>query len=165
MDEEIMLKVSPDFAKSMRLSHEFNANACINCGTCAALCPIGLDPLPRTLFRYALMGLEEKIIEHTRTIFTCLLCRKCDNSCPADVKIAENMRAIRTYFNRDVLKSKRAQPAAPAIRHILGILNDNIARRHSALPLSAKTHTRWAQGLEIPRVVTEVLEAKATLYY
>jgi Fe-S oxidoreductase len=135
----------------MRLSHEFNANACINCGTCTALCPIELDPLPRTLFRYALMGLEEKIIENTDTIFTCLLCRMCENNCPADVKITGNIRTMRTYFNRDVFEGKRAHPTSPAIRNILGILNDNIARRHSALPLSAKAHTRWAKGLKIPR--------------
>jgi Fe-S oxidoreductase len=146
-----MLKISPDFAKSMRLSHEFNANACINCGTCTALCPIGLSILPRTLFRYALMGLEDSLMQGTDTIFTCLLCRRCEDQCPADVKIAGNIRTLRSYFNRDVFEGKRAQPVSPAIRNILGIMNDNIDKRHSALPLSKKELTRWAQGLNIPR--------------
>lgn len=37
------------------------------------------------------------------------------------------------------------------INNVLGILNDNIAKRHSALPMSAKKHTGWAKGLGIPR--------------
>lgn len=151
MEQETMLKVSPDFAKSMRLSDTFNANACIHCGTCTALCPIGLGALPRTIFRYALLGLEENIIESTDTIFTCLLCGTCEENCPADVNITENIRTLRTYFNRDVFEGKRAQQTSPAIRNILGILNDNIDRRHSALPLSTNAHTRWATGLKIPR--------------
>ncbi len=151
MEEEILIKVNPDFAKAMKLSDQFNANACINCGTCTALCPIGLGALPRTVFRHALMGLEDNIIENTNTIFTCLLCGMCEENCPADVTITENIRALRTYFNRDVFEGKKAQQTSPAIRHILGILNDNIDKRHSALPLSAKAHTRWAKGLGIPR--------------
>jgi Fe-S oxidoreductase len=151
MEQETMLKISPDFAKSMRLSDTFNANACIHCGTCTALCPIGLSALPRTVFRYALLGLEENIIDNTDTIFTCLLCRMCEDKCPADVKIAENIRTLRTYVNRDVFEGGQARPASAAIRSILGILNDNIDRRHSALPLSTSTRTRWAKGLNIPR--------------
>jgi len=146
-----MITVNPDFAKAMRLSDRFNANACINCGTCTALCPIGLGGLPRTVFRHALMGLEDNIIGNTNTIFTCLLCGMCEANCPADVTITENIRALRTYFNRDVFEGKKAQSVSPAIRGILGILNDNIARRHSALPLSTRAHTRWAKGLGIPR--------------
>ena len=146
-----MLTVSPEFAKSMRLSDRFNANACINCGTCTAICPIGLHTLPRTMFRYALMGLQENIIENTDTVFTCLLCRACEDKCPANVKIAENMRVLRAYFNREVFEAKKPTPASPALRSTLGILNDNIAKRHSALPLPKKAYTRWAKGLNIPR--------------
>jgi Fe-S oxidoreductase len=146
-----MLRVNPDFARSMRLSDEFNAQACINCGNCTALCPIGLDPLPRTLFRHAIMGLEEKVAQNTETVFTCLLCKACEDKCPAGVKITESIRTMRSYFNRDVFPSKGEQRASPAVRGILGILGDNIERRHSAMPLPAKVLTRWAEGLDIPR--------------
>ncbi len=146
-----MLTASPELAKSMRLSDRFNANACINCGTCTAICPIGLGALPRTIFRYALMGLKENVIESTDTVFTCLLCKTCEDKCPAEVTISENIRTLRVYFNREVFEAKQPPAGSPAIRSTLGILNDNIAKRHSALPLPAKTYTRWARGLNIPR--------------
>ncbi len=97
-----MLKVNPRFLDSMRLAEDFNAAACINCGTCTALCPIGVGALPRMLFRYVLMGLEEKVLENTGNIYSCLLCRMCEDNCPAEVRIAENVRALRTYINRNV---------------------------------------------------------------
>jgi Fe-S oxidoreductase len=34
---------------------------------------------------------------------------------------------------------------------ILGILTDNLLKRRSVLPLSSKTATQWARGLDIPR--------------
>lgn len=100
----MMLKVNPEFARAMKLSDEFNANACVNCGTCTALCPIGLQMLPREVFRCALMGLEESIMENQQTIFTCLLCRMCEANCPAGVKITENVRVLRNYFNRQIFR-------------------------------------------------------------
>ncbi|MBN2113082.1 MAG: (Fe-S)-binding protein [Acidimicrobiia bacterium] len=34
---------------------------------------------------------------------------------------------------------------------VLGILGDNLARRGSVLPLSKRTATRWAEGLDLPK--------------
>lgn len=95
-----MSKVNPAFIKEFKDAKSFNAVACMNCGTCTGLCPIGLNNLPREIFRYVLLGLEDKIEENMETIFTCLLCGKCEENCPADVKITENVRAIRAYLAR-----------------------------------------------------------------
>ena len=37
------------------------------------------------------------------------------------------------------------------IQHILGIFVDNVKKRGSVLPLSKRTATGWAKGLDLPR--------------
>ena len=74
----------------------------MNCGVCTAACPLGLDVLPRRLFRYVLLGLEERVREESETVYSCLLCRLCEESCPAGVHIAENVRTLRHHLNRSV---------------------------------------------------------------
>ncbi len=97
-----MTRVNPKFIERFSDAGEFNATACMNCGTCTGLCPIGLDLLPRELFRYVVLGLEEKVLDNTETIFTCLLCKMCEENCPGDVHIVENVRTLRNYINKTV---------------------------------------------------------------
>jgi heterodisulfide reductase subunit C len=99
-----MAKVSTKLLEEIGQSETFNATACMNCGICAAVCPMEIDLLPRKLFRYVVLGLEEKVLENTETIFSCLLCRMCHEDCTADVNIAENVRFLRGYINRKVHK-------------------------------------------------------------
>ena len=96
------MRVDPEFLTRVRLGGDFDARLCMNCGTCTALCPLGLELMPRRLFRYALLGDREEVLGHTEMIFSCLLCRMCEANCPAGVHIAENVRALRTYVNREV---------------------------------------------------------------
>jgi len=96
------VRVDPEFLTRLRLGGDFDARLCMNCGTCTALCPLGLELMPRRLFRYALLGDREEVLGHTEMIFSCLLCRMCEANCPAGVHIAENVRALRTYVNREV---------------------------------------------------------------
>ena len=112
-----MAVVNTEFIDEISASESFNAAACMNCGVCTAVCPMGLDLLPRQLFRYAVVGVEEKILKHQETIFSCLMCRMCDcrkcehyffvQNCPAGVKITENVRTLRRYINRTVLGLSR----------------------------------------------------------
>jgi len=103
-----MIKVNSEFLNSIKRSDEFNASACINCGSCTALCPIGVNLLPRLLFRYVLMGARDKVLENTENIYACLLCKMCEDNCPADVHIAENVRALRVYINRNIYGLSRS---------------------------------------------------------
>ncbi len=95
-----MAKVNSSFLDEMKCSEDFNASACMHCGVCTAVCPVGFNLLPRRLFRYALLGLEDKILENTETVFSCLLCKMCEENCPAKVHIADNVRCLRCYINR-----------------------------------------------------------------
>lgn len=99
-----MAKVNPKFIEKVTASEEFNATACMNCGVCSAVCPTEIELLPRKLFRYALLGLEEKVLEHTEAIYQCLLCRMCEVNCTADVRIAENVRFLRSYISQEVFR-------------------------------------------------------------
>ena len=78
----------------------FNAEACYNCGQCTALCPLGYGILPRKLFQEVRLGLEDKVRASIPQIFSCLLCRMCEENCPQDVHITENIRILRYMVNR-----------------------------------------------------------------
>lgn len=99
-----MALVNPGFVDAVKQSEGFNASACMNCGVCSAVCPMGIELLPRKLFRYVLLGLEDKVLENTETIYSCLLCKMCEANCPARVHIAENVRSLRYYINKKVFK-------------------------------------------------------------
>ena len=75
-----------------------DAETCMNCGVCSATCPVGIDLLPRRLFRYAVLGLEDRIRAEERTVFSCLLCRACEENCPGGVHITENVRVLRRWL-------------------------------------------------------------------
>ena len=96
-----MAKVSSKLAAKVKQSDVFNAEACYHCGTCTALCPMGYEVLPRKLFREVMLGLEDKVKESIPQIYSCLLCRMCETSCPQDVYIAENVRYLRNIINKD----------------------------------------------------------------
>jgi heterodisulfide reductase subunit C len=78
----------------------FDAAACMNCGFCSATCPLEVPILPRRLFRYVVLGMDETVQAESETIFSCLLCRACEQSCPAGVHITENVRLLRGWLLR-----------------------------------------------------------------
>ncbi len=95
------MRASSDLATTLKRAPDFNAEACYHCGTCTALCPLGYEIVPRRLFREVMLGLEERVKESIPEIYSCLLCRMCEEYCPAGVHIAENMRTLRAHINRE----------------------------------------------------------------
>lgn len=98
-----MALANPGFLDDVKKTGEFNASACMNCGVCSAVCPMGIELLPRKLFRYVLLGIEDKVINNSEAIYSCLLCKMCEANCPAQVHIAENVRQLRYYMNKKIL--------------------------------------------------------------
>jgi heterodisulfide reductase subunit C len=97
-------RVDIPLSERIDTAERFNALACMNCGVCTAICPMGIHILPRTLFRYMLLGMEDKVLKEEEDIFSCLLCRLCESTCPADVPITENIRFMRYYINKKLFK-------------------------------------------------------------
>jgi heterodisulfide reductase subunit C len=46
--------------------------------------------------------MEDRVYAETETVFSCLLCKMCEENCPAGVHIAENVRSLRHHINRTV---------------------------------------------------------------
>jgi heterodisulfide reductase subunit C len=99
-----MAVARPTFIDEVRQSEQFNAAACMNCGVCTAICPMGLEHLPREIFRYVVLGMEEEVLKEQETVFSCLLCKLCEENCPAGVHITENVRSLRHYFDRKAFR-------------------------------------------------------------
>ena len=96
------MRVDATFRGALGDGHVFDASACLNCGSCTALCPLGLEQFPRQLFRYALLGARDELLARTDAIYSCLLCKMCEENCPAGVHITDNVRALRVYIDREV---------------------------------------------------------------
>jgi len=90
--------VQRDLSDELRVIGSYDAEECMNCGVCTAVCPLEIDLLPRRLFRYVELGLADRVREESETVFSCLLCRACEESCPAGVHITENVRVLRHWL-------------------------------------------------------------------
>jgi heterodisulfide reductase subunit C len=78
--------------------------ACINCGTCTAVCPLPREDvlLPRQIIRLLHLGRREELRDRAEAIYSCLLCRLCEETCPAGVRIPDILRFLRGHLNRTV---------------------------------------------------------------
>ena len=103
------MKVDVSLREELAAGHAFDANACLNCGSCTALCPLGVGLFPRQLFRYALLGAREELVQQTDVVYSCLLCKMCEENCPAGVHITENVRALRVYLGHEVFHLEPAE--------------------------------------------------------
>jgi heterodisulfide reductase subunit C len=113
------VQVDLRFAQTVATSGEFNAWACMNCGVCSACCPMGIELLPRQLFRQVVLGLRSEVLEQADVIFQCLLCRACEQNCPAGVHITENIRFLRGYIDREVFGLDRRYRLALSSRVVV----------------------------------------------
>jgi len=50
--------------------------------------------------------MEDRVHAATEPVFSCLLCRMCEENCPSGVHIAENVRTLRHHINRAVFGLK-----------------------------------------------------------
>ena len=91
--------LNPDLAEQVWGADAAAVSACMSCGVCSAVCPMGINLLPRTVFRHVLLGMEDRVLAESETVFSCLLCKLCEVNCPADVPVAERVRVLRRFLN------------------------------------------------------------------
>jgi quinone-modifying oxidoreductase subunit QmoC len=123
------VRVDPSFMKDLKAFGLKDANKCMHCGNCTAVCPLSTpeNPFPRKLVKYAQMGLKDKILKSSEP-WLCYYCGDCSDTCPRGADPGEAMMAMRRYltsqydwtgFARRFYTSERFEIIAVAIVGIL----------------------------------------------
>lgn len=73
-----------------------NINACMQCGTCSAVCPMfeQTGSPPRLVLALAQLGLEERLADE-RIYSACASCLYCGVRCPRGIDVPRVMEALR----------------------------------------------------------------------
>ncbi|MGL1932582.1 MAG: heterodisulfide reductase-related iron-sulfur binding cluster [Desulfotalea sp.] len=74
-------------------------DACMQCGNCAAACPLsqGENTFPRKIYRYLQLDLKEKLLSSPEP-WLCYYCGDCNTDCPRGAEPAETMMASRRWL-------------------------------------------------------------------
>jgi len=91
IDQNLFNEVKKLGAKDMEL--------CMQCGNCAAACPLssGTNTFPRRIYRYLQLGLKDKLLESPEP-WLCYYCGDCNTDCPRGAEPAETMMATRRWL-------------------------------------------------------------------
>ena len=70
--------------------------SCIQCGTCAATCPVShyMDYTPRRIIAMVREGFRDEVL-NCQTIWLCASCYSCTVDCPKEIKITDVMYALK----------------------------------------------------------------------
>jgi len=92
------MKSDPGLIDEVKALGAINIEACFNCGTCTAVCPLssGSSSFPRRMITYTQLGLKDKVLE-SPDLWLCNYCGECSKSCPREADPAETMMALRRY--------------------------------------------------------------------
>ncbi len=123
------VRVDPSFMKDLEKFGLKDANKCMHCGNCTAVCPLSTpeNTFPRKLVKYVQMGLKDKILKSSEP-WLCYYCGDCSDTCPRGADPGEAMMAMRRYltsqydwtgFARRFYTSERFEIIAVAIVGIL----------------------------------------------
>ncbi|MBW1765125.1 MAG: 4Fe-4S dicluster domain-containing protein [Deltaproteobacteria bacterium] len=93
------IKVDPNLMKDLKEFGLEDANKCMHCGNCTAVCPLSTadNTFPRKLIKYAQMGLKDKILESPEP-WLCYYCGDCSDTCPRGAEPGETMMVMRRYL-------------------------------------------------------------------
>ena len=91
--------VSPDLYSEVERLGARDMEACMQCGNCAAACPLsaGENTFPRKIYRYLQLGLRDKLLESPEP-WLCYYCGDCNTDCPRGAEPAETMMATRRWL-------------------------------------------------------------------
>jgi ferredoxin len=92
-------RVDPALLSEIKQYGAINPEACFNCGTCTATCPLSSDahPFPRSTVRLLQVGLKDDLLKSTDP-WLCYYCGDCSQSCPKGAEPAETMMAVRRWL-------------------------------------------------------------------
>ena len=89
----------PGFVEEVRRYGKFDANACLNCGSCTIVCNLsdGHASFPRRPMQLTLLGLKERLHESLDP-WLCHDCGDCSTTCPRQAEPRESMMTLRRYL-------------------------------------------------------------------
>ena len=96
-----MEKVNDKVLAEIKKLGAFDLEACYSCGICSAVCPLSAAAVsfPRRMIRYALLGLEKRILAAPEP-WLCYYCGECSDTCPRQAEPAALMMALRRFATR-----------------------------------------------------------------
>jgi ferredoxin len=92
------MRVEPSLLGELRRYGAVDSEACFDCGTCSAICPLsaGDDAFPRRMIRYARLGKADHLVA-SKELWLCHHCGECSETCPRQANPAEFMAASRRF--------------------------------------------------------------------
>jgi len=137
-----------------------DAQKCMRCGFCVALCPVeeymGFEsnsPRGRMQTIKALIDGEIKVNEYTMNrIYNCSLCGYCSWRCPPGVKTVDAIKAARAYF-----VDSRCYP------EVVDTLDKFIKQNYHIYDLPKEARTEWIDYMDLKDVVK--IKDKADIIY
>lgn len=89
----------PKLLQEVRRYGRFDANACLNCGSCSVVCELSTDnaPFPRRPIRRVLLGLKKEV-KGSLEPWLCHDCGDCTRACPREADPRESMATLRRYL-------------------------------------------------------------------
>lgn len=110
------------YTAEMAALHE-TLKECMQCGTCAATCPVAneMDYTPRQVIHLISLGLEEKALGSS-AIWTCASCTHCTAKCPRSIDITEMMYRLRSLA---IKRGYKVQPGMVFTKSFLDVIREH----------------------------------------
>jgi heterodisulfide reductase subunit D len=162
--------------RDYRIRDLFQIQACTNCGICAEICPaVGASQDGRLSGVYRLQALQrilrarcgllrrffggralspEELKRFSETVYRCTLCGRCQEACPAGIRLREVWLALRL----DLVHSEAYPPKVDRIR-------DNVARSHNVFDEDNSERGEWVEGLRQPPDHGYIRERAEVVYF
>lgn len=93
------MKSEPSLLREVRRFGTFDAQACLQCGSCTVSCDL-VDrsaSFPRRTLRVVLLGLKEQLLRGLEP-WLCYYCGDCSKVCPRQAEPAESLMTLRRYL-------------------------------------------------------------------
>jgi len=92
-------EIDPSLIAEVRNYGQFDAKACLQCGSCTLTCDLASNatPFPRRTIRYILLGLRNHLLASLEP-WLCYYCGDCSIACPRQTDPGEGMMTLRRFL-------------------------------------------------------------------